>query len=210
MAESKANIRLPRYQTVAVEIAQRIVEGKYREGDRLKSRSTLASTFKVSPETARKAINVLADLDIVEVRQGSGVTVISEQKAMQFLAQYDVNAALNDTKQALKISLQRQKEELEHLNKLVESYISQFSLSRSNLKWEPFEIKITAENDCTNKSLSELNLWHQTGATVIALKRQGDVILSPGPYATIQRGDILYFVGDELSNIRMTKLFQSE
>lgn len=210
MAESKANIRLPRYQTVAVEIAQRIVEGKYREGDRLKSRSTLASTFKVSPETARKAINVLADLDIVEVRQGSGVTVISEQKATQFLAQYDVTAALSDTKQALKISLQRQKEELEQLNELVEYYFSQVSLSRSNLKWEPFELKITSENDCTNKTLSELNLWHQTGATVIALKRQGDVVLSPGPYATIQKGDILYFVGDELSNIRMTKLFQPD
>lgn len=53
-----------RYQQVAVALARQIVEGKYAIGEKIKSRTTLSSNFNVSPETARKAINILVDLDI--------------------------------------------------------------------------------------------------------------------------------------------------
>jgi len=86
METKERMISSPRYQKVAIGIAQRIVDGKFPLGQKIKSRSTLASYFNVSPETARKAINVLADLDIVSVRQGSGVIVISRDKAIEYIA----------------------------------------------------------------------------------------------------------------------------
>lgn len=70
--ENKKRILLPRYQQVAVEIAERIADNRYQVGEKIHARSTLASNFNVSPETARKAINVLVDLGIMEVRHGSG------------------------------------------------------------------------------------------------------------------------------------------
>ena len=41
-----------RYQQIAVEMAEKIAEGWYEVGDRITSRSTIATTFHVSPETA--------------------------------------------------------------------------------------------------------------------------------------------------------------
>jgi len=74
-------VALPRYQQIAVEIAERIVENRYQVGEKIHARSTLASNFNVSPETARKAINVLVDLEIMEVHHGSGAYVASREKA---------------------------------------------------------------------------------------------------------------------------------
>ena len=59
---SKKEVAFPRYQQIAVAIAERIVDGKYPIGSKIYARSTLASNFNVSPETARKAINVLVEL----------------------------------------------------------------------------------------------------------------------------------------------------
>ncbi|WP_430466302.1 cation:proton antiporter regulatory subunit, partial [Streptococcus mutans] len=42
---------------------------------------------------------------------------------------------------------------------------------------------------------------------VVALKSKGELLLSPGPYATVRKGDILYFVGDDFAFSRMKNLF---
>ena len=76
---SKKEVAFPRYQQIAVAIAERIVDGKYPIGSKIYARSTLASNFNVSPETARKAINVLVDLEIMEVRHGSGAFISSKK-----------------------------------------------------------------------------------------------------------------------------------
>ena len=41
----------------------------------------------MSAETARKAISILNDLDIVRVVHGSGVEILSQEKAKNFLNQ---------------------------------------------------------------------------------------------------------------------------
>ena len=82
--ENKKRILLPRYQQVAVEIAERIADQRYQVGEKIHARSTLASNFNVSPETARKAINVLVDLGIMEVRHGSGAYVVTGKSQSLF------------------------------------------------------------------------------------------------------------------------------
>lgn len=76
----KKKIVRPRYQQIAVDLAERIVENRYKVGEKIHARSTLASTYNASPETTRKAINVLVDLGIMEVRHGSGAFVASKEK----------------------------------------------------------------------------------------------------------------------------------
>lgn len=200
----------PQYQNVAVGIAQRIVDGKYLVGEKIKSRSTIASNFNVSPETARKAINVLDDLDIVEVKQGSGVTVISKEKAAQFLDQFSTTSALKQTKIEIFDTIRKQEEELHHLKQLSKQFVAQSSLLRKKFPFEPFELLLDTESDNVGKSLFELNFWHQTGATIIALKHDKELLLSPGPYATLRHGDTIYFVGDELAHSRVLSFFDCD
>ena len=85
--DRKSKDGMPRYQQIAMDIATQIVKQQYKVGDRIYARSALASKYHVSPETARRAICLLADMDIVEAEKGSGVVILSVEKAMQYLQQ---------------------------------------------------------------------------------------------------------------------------
>ena len=66
---------IPKYEQIAADIAYQIVEGTYKEGEKIYARSSIGSRYNVSSETARRAVCVLADWDIVEVEKNSGVDI---------------------------------------------------------------------------------------------------------------------------------------
>ncbi|MCU9533259.1 TrkA C-terminal domain-containing protein [Streptococcus sp. CSL10205-OR2] len=197
-----------RYQKVAIGIAQRIAEGKFSVGEKIKSRSTIASTFNVSPETARKAINVLVDLDILEVRQGSGAIVVSKENAIAYMKQFDISNSLKSLGHDIQSNLKQQKKEMDKLSNLVQNLLDQSSLIKKEFPFEPYELTI-GEFTHEGKSLQELNIWQHTGATVIAVKKQGNFILSPDPLTVLTKGDQLFFVGNDMSSLRMQHFFNS-
>ena len=207
MAKTHSNHQQARYQQVAVGIAKRIVAGKYRVGEKIKSRSTLASNFNVSPETARKAINILVDLDIAEVKHGSGVTIISRERAQEFLKNFEMTNSLSNIKKEIRAGISQQQKDLQHLSSLVDSLVSQNRFLNQKFPFEPYELLL--EEDCTSFGipLDELNLWQATGATVIAIEHQGELLISPGPYAVLEKDDHIFFIGDELSYSRMQNVF---
>ncbi|UDM71576.1 GntR family transcriptional regulator [Vagococcus fluvialis] len=206
MSEKK-KIRLPRYQQVAIEIAERIVDNRYQVGDKIHARSTLATTFGVSPETARKAVNILVDLNIMEVKHGSGVLVASKSKAINYLEQYRDVQSIEETKTDLYASLERQKQELSDFTSIVDQLVSQtIKLNKVN-PMLPSELVLTKEAEHLNTSISDLNLWQETSATVIAILHKEELVLSPGPYAVLNSGDTVYFVGNEFATQRMNNFF---
>ena len=69
------NDALPQYMRIARSIAQRIADGELQEGEKLSGRSKLSSEYNVSPETIRKAVQVLQDRAVVNVREQSGAPV---------------------------------------------------------------------------------------------------------------------------------------
>ena len=77
------NDALPQYMRIARSIAQRIADGELQEGEKLSGRSKLSSEYNVSPETIRKAVQVLQDRAVVNVREQSGVYVLSAAQARQ-------------------------------------------------------------------------------------------------------------------------------
>lgn len=206
MSEKKIT-RLPRYQQIAIEIAERIVDNRYQVGEKIHARSTLATTFGVSPETARKAVNILVDLNIMEVKHGSGVFVSSKAKAASYLEQYKDVQSIEEIKNDLVASLNRQKKELNDFTAIIDQLVSQtVKLNRVN-PMLPSELVLTKEAQHLETSISDLNLWQETSATVIAILHQEELVLSPGPYAVLMPGDTLYFVGNEFATQRMTNFF---
>lgn len=67
----------------------------------------------------------------------------------------------------------------------------------------PYEIICSQDSEHFGKSIGVLNIWHQTGATIVAIEHAGQFIVSPGPYSVIEKGDHIYFVGDESVISRM-------
>ena len=55
-----------------------------------------------------------------------------------------------------------------------------------------------------------MNFWHNTSATIIAIKRNNELFRSPGPYAEFKQGDIVYYVGDEMSTERVYNFIYPE
>ncbi|MDO4383773.1 MAG: GntR family transcriptional regulator, partial [Eubacteriales bacterium] len=114
-----------RYQQIAVELAQKIADGWYTVGEKISARSTLASKYNVSPETARKAVNILVDLGIVTIRQGSGTYVASREKAHLFVERYQNTVSMQEIRSEISECVSRQQEELDHLSKLLKTLVGQ-------------------------------------------------------------------------------------
>lgn len=209
MEDTQKKISLPKYQQVAVEIAERIADKRYKVGEKIHARSTLASNFNVSPETARKAINVLVDLEIMEVRHGSGAYVVSREKAKDYYDQYQDVQSIQEIKKEMLLSVDNQKKELNHMTTLMNQMVSQMKRVHNFAPFVPYELELTAESAHLGESIQDLNLWHETGVTIIAIQTEKELVLSPGPYAIFNEKDIIYFVGNELGSQRLAHFFSN-
>lgn len=203
--ENKFKITSPRYQQIAADVAAKIVDGHYKVGDKIYARSSLASQYGVSSETARRAICVLSDLNIVDTSKGSGVTIKSYENAIKFIKQYDDINTISNLKQDIIDSVERQKKEIKFLYGCLSDLIDKTDRLRSVNPFTPFQVEITSATPYINKSVSDINFWHNTSATIIAIRRNDSLLISPGPYAVFQENDIFYFVGDENSIERVKK-----
>ena len=208
--EKKAKVTSPRYQQIATDIAAKIMDRKYKVGDKIYTRSSIASQYGVSAETARRAISILVDLDIVESTKGSGVVIKSYDKAVQFVHQYNDIQTIHDLKKDIIGSVNRQLKEFDYFNESLTTLIDKMDRFRSSNPFVPFEIEITADTPLLARTISEMNFWHNTSATIIAIKRNNELLKSPGPYTAFFQDDIVYYVGDEESTERVYNFIYPE
>jgi K+/H+ antiporter YhaU regulatory subunit KhtT len=195
--EPKTRTVIPRYQQIAIEVAARIANGEYGEGEKIYARSSLASQYGVSPETARRAICILSDLGIVSSEKGSGIIIRSQKKAADYIQQNSKLETIDTIKENLLKSVARQKKEMDYLNECMNDLIEASVHFRSMNPFMPFEIRITTDCVYLNKTVTEIQFWQHTGATVIAVSRKDLVMKSPGPYVALTEGDTIYFIAQD-------------
>ncbi|WP_291565597.1 MULTISPECIES: TrkA C-terminal domain-containing protein [unclassified Clostridium] len=191
------NYSMPIYQKIALDIASGIYKGDIEEGKKLHGRSTLAGKYNVSPETIRRAIKLLEDVNVVQSSKGSGITVLSKDNAFKFINKFQNIESIASCKTTLAdlIAKKRKLEDeiMETINKIVDHSGRLGNITPVT----PLEIKIPDSCKLIGKSISEAKFWQNTGATIVGIKRNSSLILSPGPYATFNKGDVLLLIGDE-------------
>lgn len=200
-------IKTSKFQQIAVEVAKKIATGEYPVGKKIKSRSTLASSFGVSPETTRRALNILADLHIVYLKQGSGALVMSKEKAIEFLEDFEQTNDLETQKNNILQQIERQETQLRELKGLVSVYLEQTKLVNKKYPLDPYGLKLTGQSELIGMQLCEAQVWHKTGAIIVAIERHNELLLAPSPYQSFQQDDIIYFIGEEPSYARMVNIF---
>lgn len=188
---------IPRYQQIALEIAARIACEEYREGEKIYARSSIAGQYNVSPETARRAIAVLCDLEIAAAEKGSGVTILSREKAADLVERFKTRKTFDSIRKNLLESVARQQDDLHTLHRQLSELIDASQQLRSMNPFMPFRVEITAACVHRGKNIAEIRFWQNTGATIVAVDRRGVVMKSPGPYVTLQEGDVVYFLPQE-------------
>jgi len=190
-------IREPRYRKIAYQMAQKIADNEYTVGSKLHARSTLSAAFGVSSETARKAVSVLADLQIVKPIHGSGVEVLSREKAKAFLNQAQETLDIQSIHTQINTLIANQKQEIKSLEDSLALLFEQTQRIQRHSTLSPYELELRDESQKFGQSIGSLTLWQTTGTTIVALLHNDELVVSPGPYAVIERGDTLYFVGNE-------------
>ncbi|MCL6612343.1 MAG: GntR family transcriptional regulator [Peptococcaceae bacterium] len=193
MEENQGSHLMARYVNIAIDISARIVRGEYREGQKIFGRSSLAGKYNVSPETIRRALMLLQDTGVVNVTPGVGVAVRSKRAAEAFLSQSGQRQVLRDLQERLH-SLLRERDRLNaEIEKLMNDLLDYtFKMAGRFQKIE--EVKVTPCSPLVGKSLVEAEFRGKTGATVLAIYRDGEEIVSPSADTVIQAGDVLIMV----------------
>ena len=187
---------IPRYQQIACDVASRIADGTYAEGTRIKGRSALAGQYGVSTETARRAICILSDLEIVKAVQGSGITVLSRDKAIAYLRNFQNVDGIENLKTAIRQSIERQQAEVKLLSKMLDAASMRIERFRSANPFVPYQVQVPQKCRLIGQNLQEINFWHNTLATIVGIRHGETIKLSPGPYADFHAGDVIYFIGE--------------
>ena len=184
------------YLQIALDLAHRITKGEFPEGMRIYGRSMMASEYNVSPETIRRALRLLADMKVLEVKPQSGATVLSVDNAKRYMENF---AESNDSRciqRELKSLLAESEELHRRISETVTALIQhRETFSAANEPLPNYEVLIPEGSSLIGKNIGSLKFWQATGGTIVAIRRGQAVILSPGPYAELYGGDVIILVG---------------
>lgn len=206
---SEVSVIKPRYQQIAIDLANRIANGEFAVGEKTHGRSTLAGQYNVSPETIRRAVILLEDMNIVEVAQGSGITVKSKDEAFKFIKRFKNRDSMTSIKKDIENILNEKKKLDESLTTYIDKLLDCSERFKNSNPFAPLELEIPKRSKLIGKTIAEVNFWQHTGATIIGIRRGDSLILSPGPYAIFMEGDVYIMIGEESSYERV-KTFLNE
>jgi K+/H+ antiporter YhaU regulatory subunit KhtT len=199
---------MARYEEIALDVAEKIVRGEYRIGDRLVGRSSLAGQYKVSPETIRRAIAVLHSHTIVTTKPGLGIIVVDREAARRYVEEAELTVKLRGLQEEV-MSLLEERRRLDErlaaaISKMVHSTVGAIATMR-----HVEEIEVAAESELPGTTLQEADIRTRTGATIVGVVRGREEIFSPPPSFRLESGDVLIVVGNDEAKDRLRRLAQS-
>lgn len=201
-------MQIPIYQEIAIDIAHRIYAGSLKIGDKIYGRSTMASEYNVSPETIRRSVKILEDVGVLQSTKGSGTLILSKEKAYFYMSQFTELQSVRDLERRVKILMIERKKTEEEIQDSIHKIVDYSSRLKNINSVCPIEIELFSGCANIGKSIADTKFWQNTGGTIIGIKREGKLIISPGPYALLLEGDVLLIVGEEKTYERVMQFFR--
>ena len=201
------NDGLTQYTRIAISLAERIASGQLKEGDKISGRSKLSPEYNVSPETIRRALRLLADMKVVEVKEQSGVYVLSADNARRYLRNFEEKTDMRSKQQQLKQLLARQELLNHQMAALCRDILDETSQTPDSLP--NYSCRVPDHWPDSGVTIGALRFWQATGATIVAIRRNLSYIVSPGPYAERYAGDTVIFVGDAKAREAVSHFFSN-
>jgi len=198
-----------RYTNIAIDIAERIINGEFQEGQKIKGRSLLASNYNVSPETIRKAMVLLIELDVVKTVPNSGIIIKSRENAKNLLNKISSKENLFAIMEKIKkLTFERNILNTEIDNNI--NFILENFTQLKNIEFiKHYQYKINPDSPLIGKTIRSLEFWQKTGATIIAILREENPNISVGPDFSFLANDTIIFVGTENVNYRVQSFCES-
>jgi K+/H+ antiporter YhaU regulatory subunit KhtT len=187
----RASEHPPIYSQVAYDIAAKIMEGELQEGQRFSGRSLMGPQYGVSPETIRRALRLLSDMGIIQVQQNVGSVVSSRRRAAEYVEQYQVGKDLRGLKLRLKKLVSQRDQLNEEINDTFRHITDLEERFQHSDRLRTYEFPLAQGGTAAGRSIGELSFRQRTGATVVAVRRVGEILLSPGPELVLEPEDVL-------------------
>ena len=200
----KKKIQSPAYAQIALDIASRIARGELKENTKISGRSTLSSEYQVSPETIRRSIILLEQTGIVDVAEKSGIYIKSKDKAVTYLQQYSYISGVELLKEDLNDAFSKKAQLEKEIQDIIEQIVELSGRFKNIDPLNKFEIIIPENSWLIDKTLKSTEFYQNTFATVIAIKRDHQLITSPDPLLPFKENDVLVIIGsiETIENVR--------
>jgi Putative regulatory, ligand-binding protein related to C-terminal domains of K+ channels len=189
-----------RYERIALDIAYSILNEEWKIGEMIKGRSTLSGKYSVSPETIRRALKLLEELNVVEVVEKKGILIKSRTAADAFIKENHSKDRVLSMREDIAKMIQEKRAIEDTMIETLDTLIEQALIMKHVGIIHPLEFKVTESSYLIGKSIGEVKFWEHTGATIIGINRTGQLLLSPGPKLVFFAGDIVFYVGNATEN----------
>lgn len=183
------------HESIALDLAERIANGEFTVGEKISGRTLLASHYGVSAETIRKAVAILRTANVVSASQGKEVLILSAEQAVEFVNHQVAMQSAYSLRQELEILQEKKKEINERFDDIVYQIIRYTDRLRNLQPFNPVEVTVKATSKAIGRSIKEFKFRQRTGATLVAIRRDLEIIVSPDPEVVLQQGDRLVVVG---------------
>jgi len=187
----------PRYIKIAQDVCGKILTGEYPEGTLLKGRSILGASYGVSPETVRKALNILEKEKVVSSKRGVGVFVDSVLHAQEFANKWKAETQIKDKYADLEKLLNEQKDLQAKINAAIDDMKDSFTYQTTEaIKFSQAEVP---QNCWLNgKTIGDVYFYNYTEATIVAIVGEDNITrTSVGPDYVLHNGDKIIFVSKD-------------
>ena len=185
----------PIYSQVAFDIATKIATGELEEGQKFTGRSLMSSQYGVSPETIRRALKQLSDMEIIDVQQNVGAVVISRKNASEYIKKFHVGKTVRElTKKLYGLIEQRNRMDEDIVNLMQQILELNGRFNRSDVL-KNYEFEILPDSSLVGKSIKESQFWQNTEGTIVGIRRGEEILLSPGPDIRFEPYDVIVVTG---------------
>ena len=186
----------PVFSRIALDIASRIARGELQENTKLYGRSVMSSEYGVSPETIRRAFASLEEMNVVEIKHNSGVIIVSQENALKFINKYSEHADTRQLLYKLKLLVEKQAQIDREIRDLTKTILDATERYANNTPFHNYSCVVPLDSPVISKTIGEIHFWQRTKATIIAVRRNDKIILSPGPDFELLAMDTLILVGN--------------
>ena len=190
-------VPVAKYEKIALDIAYSILNGEWKIGEMVKGRSTLSGKYSVSPETIRRALKLLEELQVVNVIEKKGILIKSKEAANTFIKEYQSKDRILSLREEISKLMDEKTAIEKSVLERLDSVIEQAMILRNIGIIYPLELKVSEKSHLVGKSIGEARFWNHTGATIIGVNRSGHLYLSPGPKLVFFSNDIIFYVGND-------------
>ncbi|WP_315116245.1 TrkA C-terminal domain-containing protein [uncultured Clostridium sp.] len=183
------------YKNIALDVANKIVLGDFKVDEKISGRSTLASMYNVSPETIRRAIALLEEMNVVSSTRGSGIEILSVSAAEKFIEKNRDTEYLSTVKENIFRLIEKKKELDDEIQLNFDKILDFIDRFKNITPFTLIEIEVNDQCKIIGKKINEIRFWQATGATMVAYRRGEKIMISPGPDYVFKAGDTIVVIG---------------